>query len=64
MYKRQPSTWAQLTEVAPFNDTEEVLAAAEQADLSPVVGDPVDDVRYHDFFSFTPIDRIGRRGGI
>ena len=59
-----PSTWAQLNEVARFSDTEEALAAAWRADLSPVVGDPVDDLRYHDFFSFTPIDRIGRRGGI
>lgn len=59
-----PSTWAQLNEVARFEDAEEALAAAWRADLSPVVGDPVDDLRYHDFFSFTPMDRIGRRGGI
>ena len=40
------------------------VGAATLGRILNVVGDPVDDLRYHDFFSFTPIDRIGRRGGI
>ncbi|WJY97379.1 NUDIX hydrolase [Corynebacterium fournieri] len=59
-----PSTWAQLKDVAKFSTTQEALAAVGTSFLSPVVGDPVDDERYLDFFSFTPVDRIGRRGGI
>ena len=59
-----PPTWAQLSAIACFADTAEALAAAETSDLAPVLGDPVDDQRFSDFYSFIPIDRIGRRGGI
>lgn len=59
-----PSTWAQLSEITRFADTAEVLAAADTSILSPMVGDPVDDERYRDFYTFIPVDRIGRRGGV
>ena len=59
-----PSTWAQLTELLAFDTVEEVLAAADGASLAPVIGDPVDDPRYRDFFTFVPVDRIGKRYGI
>ena len=59
-----PSTWAQLSEITRFADTAEVLAAADTSILSPVLGDPVDDERYRDFYTFIPVDRIGRRSGI
>lgn len=55
-----PSTWAQLKMLSDYDSVEAVLAAADTADLAPVVGDPVDDERYSEFFTFTPIDRIGR----
>lgn len=59
-----PSTWAQLSEIARFSDVAEALASATTSSLSPVVGDPVDDERYSDFYTYIPVDRIGRRGGI
>ena len=59
-----PSTWAQLMELLTFDTVEEVLAAADGASLAPVIGDPVDDPRYREFFTFVPVDRIGKRHGI
>lgn len=52
-------TWAQLNELTQFTTTAQVLEAAARADLNPVIGDPVHDQRYHEFFTSTPIDRIG-----
>lgn len=56
-----PSTWAQLTHLAQYDSVQDVLDAARTADLTPVIGDPVDDERYREFFTFQPEDRIGRR---
>lgn len=52
-------TYAQLMELARWNTVAEVLAATELADLSPVIGDPVEDPRYRDFFHTPRLDRIG-----
>ena len=56
-----PSTWAQLNELRRFDTVDDVLHAAEGASLAPVIGDPVDDARYEEFFTFRPVDRIGKR---
>lgn len=56
-----PSTWAQLSELRRFDTVDDVLHAAERASLAPVIGDPVDDARYEEFFTFRPVDRIGKR---
>lgn len=55
-----PSTWAQLKHLEEYESVAEVLAAADGADLTPVIGDPTEDERYREFFTFTPVDRIGR----
>ena len=34
------------------------------ADLAPIIGDPVADARYSDFYGFIPVDRIGRGRGV
>lgn len=52
-------TWAQLSELTKFSSVDEALAAAERSDMHPVIGDPTDDPRYHEFFNAQPIDRIG-----
>ena len=36
----------------------EALAGADAADLTPVVGDPVDDPRYAEYFTTAWVDRI------
>ncbi|OFP36726.1 NUDIX domain-containing protein [Corynebacterium sp. HMSC071B10] len=59
-----PATWAQLRLIEGFNTVEETLESAKHATISPVIGDPVDDERFAEFFTFTPKDRIGRRYGI
>ena len=59
-----PATWAQLRLIEGFHTVEETLESAKHATISPVIGDPVDDERFTEFFTFTPKDRIGRRYGI
>jgi 8-oxo-dGTP pyrophosphatase MutT (NUDIX family) len=51
-------TWAQLSFLAQFPTTENAMVAADAADLSPVVGDPVDDPRYTEYFTAAWVDRI------
>ena len=51
-------TWAQLSFLARFPTADEAMAAADAADLSPVVGDPVDDPRYAEYFTTSWVDRI------
>jgi len=51
-------TWAQLSFLAQFPTTAEALAGADAADLTPVVGDPVDDPRYAEYFTTAWVDRI------
>ena len=51
-------TWAQLQRLAQYDSVAEVIDAASLSDTRPVIGDPEDDPRYHDFFTTTPIDRI------
>jgi len=54
-------TWAQLQRLAQYDSVAEVIDAASLSDTRPVIGDPKDDPRYHDFFTTTPIDRISWR---
>lgn len=58
------ATWAQIHELSKFDSVPEVMAASARADLSPIVGDPVDDPRYHEFFADQPTDRIGPYRGL
>lgn len=51
-------TWAQLNRLAGCRTVAEALAEAEHSDMSPVVGDPVDDERYREFFRGSRPDRI------
>lgn len=58
------ATWAQLLDLSRFHSVAEVREAAAQQDLSPIIGDPTHVDRYSDFFTHTPVDRIGKLGGI
>ena len=51
-------TWAQLKRLADCRTVAEALAEAEHSDMTPVVGDPVDDARYREFFTIDRPDRI------
>lgn len=51
-------TWAQISRLAQYSSVDEVLADADFSDMRPVIGDPVDDPRYREFFTTTPTDRI------
>ena len=51
-------TWAQLSFLAQFPTAAEALAGANAADLNPVIGDPVDDPRYAEYFTTAWVDRI------
>lgn len=51
-------TWAQLQELTNYHTVEEALAGAEFADMRPVIGDPVDDPKYRDFYTTKRIERI------
>ncbi|AKK10910.1 NUDIX hydrolase [Corynebacterium uterequi] len=55
-------TWAQLSQLTRYDSVDEVLAAARNADLNPVIGEPVEP-DYHEFFAHTPEDRIGNYRG-
>lgn len=59
-----PSTWAQLREIAKYDDVDAALASVADANLAPIIGDPVADARYSDFYGFIPVDRIGRGRGV
>ena len=37
---------------------QEVLDDVDYSDMRPVIGDPVDDPRYREFFTTRPVDRI------
>ncbi|WJY63165.1 NUDIX domain protein [Corynebacterium atrinae] len=51
-------TWAQMRFLVRFDSTAAALAAAEAVDMTPIVGDPVEDPRFHDYFHTTRIERI------
>lgn len=57
-------TWAQLAELCEFDTVAEVMAATKDADLNPIIGDPVDDPRYEEYFAGIPEDRIGGHYGL
>lgn len=58
-----PSTWLYLVELSKFGAVDEVLAAAKDRTITPVIGDPIDDERMAEFFHRPPEDRIGNRLG-
>ena len=51
-------TWRQLARLAEHDSVSGVIKAAANADLRPVIGDPVDDPHYSDYFETNPVDRI------
>lgn len=57
-------TWAQIRELSAFATVDEALAAAEHADLRPVMGNPVHERRYAEYFAHQPADRIGQYRGL
>lgn len=58
------ATWAQLTELKNYSSVAEVMAAAPNANLNPVMENPVSDPRFEEYFTDQPEDRIGRLHGI
>ncbi|OFS21183.1 NUDIX domain-containing protein [Corynebacterium sp. HMSC04H06] len=51
-------TWANLQRLCRLSTVQEVLDDVDYSDMRPVVGDPVDDPRYREFFTTRPVDRI------
>ncbi|MBP3089028.1 NUDIX hydrolase [Corynebacterium sp. sy017] len=51
-------TWAQLLHLSHFHSVEEAFEAAKEIDIAPVIGDPVDDPRYYEFFHVKPPKRF------
>lgn len=51
-------TWAQLLRLSRCASVEEALAEAAKSDMTPVVGDPIDDPQYREFFTVKPHVRI------
>lgn len=51
-------TWAQMRFLAEFPTTAEAMAATAATDLSPVIGEPVDDPRYSEYYDIRRIERI------
>lgn len=51
-------TWAQLSRLSQYPTVAAALADSTYSDMRPIMGDPVDDPRYRDFFTTEPIDRI------
>lgn len=51
-------TWAQMRFLAAHPTARAAMAAADSMDLTPVVGDPVDDPRFAEYFHTRRIDRI------
>lgn len=56
-------TWAQINELSKFDSVTDAMAGSAKANLAPVVGEPSDDPRYHEFFADRPTDRIGPARG-
>ena len=54
-----PSTWGQLQQLCSCDTFEDAVKLARNADMRPIIGDPADDPRYHEFFHQHPTDRIG-----
>lgn len=52
------ATWAQLAELTEYPTVADALAAARRTPIHPVIGDPTDDPRYHEYFVNPPVDRI------
>ncbi|MDD7581554.1 NUDIX hydrolase [Corynebacterium sp. 32222D000AT] len=51
-------TWANLQRLCRLSSVQEVLDDVDYSDMRPVIGDPVDDPRYREFFTTRPVDRI------
>ncbi|MDN6430104.1 NUDIX hydrolase [Corynebacterium flavescens] len=51
-------TWAQIRRLASYSTVGEALQDASYSDLRLIIGDPVDDPQYREFFTANPIDRI------
>jgi hypothetical protein len=52
------ATWANIQRLCTYKTVADVLADVDYSDMRPVIGDPVDDERYREFFTARPIDRI------
>lgn len=55
-----PSTWMHLVELSRIDTVTAALDAAKDADITPIVGDPLTDARLAEYFHNAPKDRIGR----
>lgn len=53
------STLAQLHDIAQYDSVDEVLAAADDARINPMIGNPAKDPRYADLYRHDPVNRIG-----
>lgn len=51
-------TWAQIMRLVSYSTVGDVLRDASYSDLRLVIGDPVDDPKYREYFTANPIDRI------
>ena len=51
-------TWAQLQRLARCDSVNEAVKDADASDMRPVIGDPIDDERYREFFTTYPTNRI------
>lgn len=51
-------TWAQLKRLAAYASVQDVLQDASFSDLRPIIGDPMDDERYREYFTTSPVNRI------
>lgn len=56
-----PSTWAQLHDIAEFNNVAEIMEHVKGLPIDAVVGDPVDIPRYRELFESNPVNRIGKQ---
>lgn len=52
-------TWAQLSALADCADVDAALRLARASELTPVIGDPVEDPRYREYFAAARPDRHG-----
>ncbi|AKE40991.1 NUDIX hydrolase [Corynebacterium kutscheri] len=51
-------TWAQLLQLSHYTCVAEVIADTPTFDLTPIIGTPVEDARYQEFFTHTPVRRF------
>lgn len=51
-------TWAELSRLAQCNSVVEAVRMARLSDLRPIIGEPVDNPLYTEFFETTPVERI------